>query len=101
MCRHPALTSTAPAIPVTCTGVVEVMVVPLPSCPNWLSPQHRTVPSPSTAHVWAPPPLTAATSVMPPTGTGVDERVKVPLPSCPWLFRPQHRSVPFPSSAQV
>ena len=41
-CHHPAVMPTAPLIPLTGTGVVEFVVVPLPSCPNWFSPQHRT-----------------------------------------------------------
>ena len=49
--RHPTLTSTALLIPTTCTGVVDVPVVPFPSCPTSPSPQQRTVPSFSTAHV--------------------------------------------------
>jgi hypothetical protein len=101
VCRHPALTATAPAIPTTCTGTADVVVVPSPSCPKSLSPQHRIVPLLNTAHVWAPPPLTAVTPVMPLTGREVDDWMKVPSPSCPWPFRPQQRSVPFASSAQV
>ena len=37
----PMVTAVAVATPVTVTGVVELVVVPLPSCPELLSPQHR------------------------------------------------------------
>ena len=43
--RRPALTAMAFAIPVTGTGVVEAVVVPLPSCPRSFLPQQRIVPS--------------------------------------------------------
>ena len=38
-CHHPAVTPTAPVIPLTRTGVVRFVVVPSPSCPNWFCPQ--------------------------------------------------------------
>ena len=50
----PAVTAVASVIPVTVTGVEELVVVPLPSCPVPLSPQQLTVPPPERAQVWSP-----------------------------------------------
>jgi hypothetical protein len=41
--------------PITFTGVVLAVVVPFPSWPYALSPQHRTPPAVVTAHVWSKP----------------------------------------------
>ena len=38
-------------LPMTATGVEELLVVPLPSCPAKFRPQHRTVPSGRRAQV--------------------------------------------------
>ena len=43
----------APAMPLTATAVELEVVVPLPSCPAALSPQHSTVPSVSKAQLCA------------------------------------------------
>ena len=48
----PAATATALLMPLTDTGLVEPAVVPLPSCPSVFLPQHCTVPSAMSAHVW-------------------------------------------------
>src|SRR5690348_14818199 len=47
---HPAVTTVAPVSPVTATGAVDAVVVPFPSWPDVLFPQHQTPPSVSTAH---------------------------------------------------
>src|SRR6476659_8889722 len=83
-CAPPALMATTPVrLPLTATGVDVLVVVPLPSWPTGLAPQHLTMPiGRSCAHECAPPALMAATSVRPPpTATGVDVLVVVPLPS--------------------
>ena len=69
--------------PATVTGTFESMFVPLPSSPDWLAPQQRTVPSPSNAHVWLPPAAIEATPLSPAAATGVVEPTVVPVPSCP------------------
>src|SRR2546422_7672125 len=52
LCRHhPPVTAMAPVSSPTLTGVIELVVVPLPSCPSRFRPQHRTVPSPRSAQV--------------------------------------------------
>jgi len=47
----PAAIATALVMPPTRTGVVELVVVPSPSCPSRFRPQHCTVPSPRSAQV--------------------------------------------------
>jgi hypothetical protein len=44
-----------PPTPLTCTGVLEVVVVPFPKSPFALFPQHSTVPFESSAQVWVEP----------------------------------------------
>src|SRR2546430_175867 len=74
LCRHhPPVTAMAPVSSPTLTGVIELVVVPLPSCPSRFRPQHCTVPSPSSALVCCHPAVTAMAPVMPPTRTGVVE----------------------------
>src|SRR6185295_8605886 len=50
-CHHPAVTATAPVIPLTRTGVVLFVVVPSPSCRIWSCPQQYRVPSPRSAQL--------------------------------------------------
>ena len=97
----PAVMATAPVRPDTVTGVVELVVVPSPSCPKSLPPQQRAVPSASSAHVCIHPAVMATAPVRPDTTTGVVELVAVPSPSCPESLPPQHLAVPSASSPQV
>src|SRR3989442_9080973 len=73
-----------------------LLKVPSPRCPESPTPQHCTVPSPSSAHVCESPVTTRVAVVRPLTATGTEEsaRFPSPLPSCPKLFRPQHCTVP-------
>jgi len=91
----------AVAIPVTAMGVDESVVVPLPSSPSGLCPQHLAAPPASTAHVWLKPVAMAVALVIPLTATGVNESVVVPLPSSPKPFHPQHLTVLAVSTAHV
>ena len=50
--KAPPETSTALAMPLTATGVFDPFVVPLPSWPSVFLPQHCTVWSERSAHVW-------------------------------------------------
>src|SRR5206468_9381387 len=73
-------------MPTTATGTVEMLLkVPSPRCPESPTPQHCTVPSPSSAHVCASPVTTLVAVVRPLTVTGTEELVRFPspLPSCP------------------
>ena len=89
----------AVVMPDTPTGVVLSVVVPSPSWPLALEPQHFIVPSVSRAHEWRSPRAMLLAVVMPDTPTGVVLSVVVPSPSWPWLFLPQHFIVPFVSTA--
>ena len=51
----PAAIAATSVSPVTVTGVEEVSVVPLPSCPDPFAPQQRAVPSLIAAQLWALP----------------------------------------------
>jgi uncharacterized membrane protein len=89
----------ASVIPGTAIGVDDGVLVPLPSSPKRLLPQHMAVPSARTAHEWSPPALMVVASVMPVTVTAVDgEGVVVPTPSCPEALSPQHLAVPSAST---
>jgi hypothetical protein len=84
----------------TLTGVDASLVVPLPSWPELLRPQHLA-PIPTVAHTLYWPPAMLVAPVRFDTDTGVLERVVVPLPSWPKLFCPQHFTVPSASRAQL
>src|SRR4051794_14941946 len=79
----PALIATTPASsPLTSTGVELSVVVPLPSSPCWLEPQHLTAPAAVSAHVRSLPALIATTPLPSPiTSTGVEPSAVVPPPS--------------------
>jgi hypothetical protein len=98
---HPAETATAVLIPLTITGVDELLELPLPSCPNGLYPQHLIVPFESTAQVCPFLAETATAVLIPLTITGVDELLKLPLPSWPTELFPQHLIVLSKRRAQV
>ena len=80
----------------------EPVVVPFPSWPHSLAPQHRTVPSAKERAAVVPPPGGDGDGA----GDSADRHrrrpvVVVPSPSCPNWFSPQQRTVPFARSAQV
>jgi hypothetical protein len=82
-------------------------VLPFPSRPRWPFPQHRTVPSSTSAHVCALPSASAVTltPLNPTTAPGFSDPPKVgamlPSPSCPYWLRPQHHTLPSVRTAQV
>lgn len=97
----PAVSAAAPEISETATGLSRLfLVVPSPTVPYQLSPQHFTVPPEVTAHAWSAP---AAIDVTPgqPRDTGAVRLSVVPSPSRPSVFCPQHLTVPSESSAHV
>ena len=69
-------------MPVTATGTDEPVVVPLPSWPELLEPQHETVPSDPRAQTLVRRAATAVAFEIPDTTTGVDELVVVPFHIC-------------------
>lgn len=88
--------------PITSAGLDLFVVVPSPSWPVLLLPQHLTAPVFVTAHVRAYPNATLTTPVdNPTTSTGVSRLVVVPSPSCPRLLDPQHLTPPAVVSAHV
>ena len=112
MCDAPADLEIAVAVVVagvkalTATGVNEPVVVPLPSWPAALFPQHFIVPPERRAKAWAdasivPPAAIAVAVVMPLTATEVTGSVVVPSPSSPELFLPTHLTVPTKRPTQV
>ena len=77
-------------------------MVPSPSCPSMLRPQHCIVPSARTAQLCQAPVVRAVAVVMPLTVTGTAENpVVVPSPSCPESATPQHCTRPSDRRAQV
>src|SRR5262245_56897232 len=86
--------------PPTATGLALLVVLPLPSCPWKLFPQHATVPFAMSAQVWEPPAAMATGLNAPLTVTGVELGSVVPSPSCPLPFAPQQRIVPLARRAQ-
>src|SRR4051794_21057565 len=107
LCRPPTVTLAQVLSVPTRTGRPATLgVLPIPSCPWSLSPQHHSEPSVRVAQVWNQPVLTdahAASRPVPvpvptptpvPTRTGCGLGAPRPVPSCPKLSRPQHHSVP-------
>src|SRR5450432_2448960 len=88
-------------MPVTVTGRFESVVVPLPSWPERLLPQQRTVPDERRTQVVCAPAVMPTTALAFATVTGSDELVLFPLPSWPRKLKPQHWTPPVESTAQV
>ena len=77
-------------------------LVPVPSSPTVLSPQHRTAPDPSRAHAWLNPDVIASTPLLRPvTSVGMWRSTPEPSPTCPTVLLPQHFTPPPDVSAQV
>jgi hypothetical protein len=99
----PALIVLTPVRSLTATGVADWLVLPLPSAPLVLSPQHLTVPAVSSAQVWNCPPTTAAAplaELIVVANTGVVELVVLPLPSWPFVLSPQQLTAPVVETPQ-
>src|ERR1700677_1473612 len=82
-------------MPGTWTSVVEQgsllqvsVTVALPSAFDWSSPQHHTLPVPTTAHVCVAPAATEGPAVTSCTMRGAS--VMVPIPSWPYELAPKH-----------
>ena len=85
MWAKPAVIAITPlASPLTATGVGLLVVLPLPSWPSKLLPQHCTPPPLVRAQVWEFAALIASTPLASPlTATGVGLSLVLPLPSWP------------------
>ena len=90
----------APERPLTDTGVVLSVDVPLPSWPKPFQPQHLTPPE-TTAQVSRRLADIAVAPERPETETGIELLAVVPLPSWPSAFQPQHSTAPPVTTAQV
>src|SRR5439155_2801121 len=92
--NEPVVTAATPLErPKTSTGVRGLTVVPSPSCPTVLAPQHFTPPVLVTAQVCLEDDLAAMAAtplVSPETSTGVVLPLVVPLPTMPTLPSPPH-----------
>src|SRR5687768_17451006 len=87
--------------PETSTGVVLGVLVPLPSCPKKLLPQHLTAPVPLSAQLKEDPAATATYPLASPTtSTAEPFPTVVPSPNCPLAFAPQHFTPPTAVTAQ-
>lgn len=78
-------------------------VLPIPSSPNVLSPQHHSslmVPTGTTAHVCLYATVSSDGVERPDTLLGVPVSIWAPLPSCPLSLRPQQYVVPLFVTAQ-
>jgi hypothetical protein len=100
---RPVLMATTPVVsPTAFTGTALSVVVPLPSCPLPLLPQHLIPPLVLNAQEWISPTLIAVLPLeRPTTSTGIVLFVVVALPNCPAQFNPQHLASPLAVNAQV
>src|SRR5207247_3315543 len=89
----PAIAAT-PLSPLTCTGVLLVVFVPLPNCPLTLYPQAQTVPSLFSGRPWHPPPAMSVTPLSPCIPPAVLSSLYVPLPSSPPPWYPHAHTLP-------
>src|SRR5262245_55934360 len=101
-CAPVAISATSEPSAITCTGDGAVVVVPSPTAPALLPPQHQSVPSVLRAHVCPGPADTSATlAPSAVTWTGDTLFTVVPSPSCPAPLLPQHQRVPSVLRAHV
>jgi hypothetical protein len=86
---------------VTTTGVGRRVVLPSPSSPDPLSPQHEAAPADVSAHACAHPALTDANAIGDALGAGVRLFVAAPVPSCPAALLPQQYATPAALTPQL
>jgi hypothetical protein len=97
-----AIAATSFVRPATSTGTLLLVVVPSPSCPKSLGPQHLTPPLFVSAHVPQLAEMAATPLARPETSTGILVlSVVVPSPSWPYSLSPQHLTPPLLVRAQV
>jgi hypothetical protein len=88
------------SIPPIWTGTRRFVLVPSPTVPDSLPPQHHSVPSAFDPQV-VPLPVLTRTHSPPATCTGESLDAVVPSPRRPSQLAPQHHSVPSLRTAQV
>src|SRR4029450_5281612 len=93
---------TPPERPETSTGLLRITVVPSPTWPLKLAPQHLAEAAVVTAHVTAlAAEIAAAPLPRPATARGPWRSVHVPSPTSPLAFAPQHLALPATVTAQA
>jgi hypothetical protein len=105
----PLETSSAPlksgpaGVEMTSTGALRLVpIVPSPSCPEVLKPQHLTPELLMRTQLWLPPTVNAVAELSRlTTSSGVNELAPSPLPSAPPAPHPQHFAPPVAISAQL
>jgi hypothetical protein len=85
----------------TATGLGRSVVVPSPTCPCALYPQHHTLPSDRRAQVRVSPVESSTALEKSTTGVGLSRVSVLPSPRLPCSFQPQQRTRPFCSRAQL
>src|SRR5215210_6144624 len=88
-------------LPCTAEGWRRSDVVPSPSCPAELSPQHIALRLSTRPQVKFHPTSRLRKRRPPITGAGDDRSDDPPSPSCPCASEPQHHAAPSVSTAQV
>ncbi len=103
MCERPTLTDAAPELnPDTTRGASRVKVLPSPSKPAMLLPQHRTYPAKLSAQLLlVPAEMEAAHAIEPPALTGTRKSEVEPFPSWPHSFEPHPTTIPPSFTASV
>ena len=94
--EEPTLTAAidTPVGRVTFVAKFRWVVVPSPSSPEELDPQHHGAPALVSAQVLLDPAARDAIVGKPGTCTGAARLVVVPSPSCPEVLDPQHQTAP-------
>src|SRR5687768_8405277 len=86
--------------PATRRGMLDPEIVPSPSWPSVLAPQHHATPLVASAHECDPAAI--ALNAWPPvTGTGRTRLEKVPSPRLPRELFPQQNAAPAPFNPQL
>ena len=101
MCSEPAARALNLTPPLTARGTLLPRVLPSPSWPAPLSPQHHAAPSPVRPHVCRAPAVSITKLWLPATGAGAGGPAVRPFPSCPLAFNPQQTALPPEESPQV
>src|SRR5215204_489876 len=97
----PAVIAWNSMLPCTADGWRRSDVVPSPSCPAELSPQHIALRLSTSPQVKFHPTSKLRKRCPPITGTGDDRSVTPPSPSWPCASEPQHHAAPSVSTPQV
>ena len=87
--------------PLTWVGIFRSIIVPSPTYPNMLLPQHFTAPSIMRAQDVSPTSDISTTLFKLNTSVGVSVEGAIPIPNWPNRLLPQHLTLPLLSKAQA